>query len=347
MKIHILGQPGAVGGASTELWHTLLLWRRYGCEIAITPTWRADPVQAARCESIGCTIQEASPRTLRPAPEAIVLSLCNAEFFAGLRRLDQKRNPGIWIPCMNWLTDREIRRYEQGLIPAAIVCQSYYQRSVIGPVLRKHGIVQDRIVRIRGAFDASTYPYTPKARGEKFVVGRISRADSKKFRPDLWHVLDRVRKQIDRPLRARVLGWRKRLEKLCGPVPEWADVHDPGTLDALEFMRSLDVLYQSGECAENWPRVGLEAMANGTPIVTDNQGGWVEMADGGRLAALVSNADEAAESMVALARYGDKELMQLTSGVRHAMESQLASTDELWQQWQSLFARVSDGEWTR
>lgn len=337
MKIHVLGLPGHVGGANTELWHTLLLWRSHGCQVTVTPTWRADPDWSARCESIGCTVQPASISSFAAGPGVPIVSFCNTQFFGVLRRLVPGRNPTVWVPCMNFLTDRERRRYQAGFLPSAVVCQSQYQISEIQRELLGYGLPKERIYQIRGAFDPVSIPFTPKTPGTEFVVGRISRADPAKFRPCLWQVLDRVRSRIDRPLKARVLGWRPGLAKRIGRPPEWAELFEPGSVDAIEFLRSLDVLYQSGETAENWPRVGLEAMAAGVPIVTDRQGGWIEMSDGGRLASLVSDSAEAEEALVDHAAMPADRREEMVRSARGAVDDSLGSTRGLWLRWRELF----------
>ncbi len=59
------------------------------------------------------------------------------------------------------------------------------------------------------------------------------------------------------------------------------------------FLQSLHVLVQSNAAAvENWPRVGLEAMAAGVPLVVDAKGGWLEMLRHGRTGYLCRTEDE-------------------------------------------------------
>jgi glycosyltransferase involved in cell wall biosynthesis len=299
-----------------------------------------------RCERIGCTVETSSVKRFAPAEGVPVISFCNSQFWGVIRRLDLQRNPMIWVPCMNYLTDREVRRYNTGHVPAAIVCQSEYQQSRIQPELAEHGVPAERIVRIRGAFDPSRVPYSPKKPDGEFVVGRVSRPDPAKFRPDLWEVLGHARDRIDRPLRAKVLGWKPGLAKTFGKPPEWAEVYAPGEVNALEFMRSLDVLYQSGHTAENWPRVGLEAMATGLPIVADDKGGWREMTEEGRLAALVDDSTE--DAVDALVRLAEENVGHATyhDCLKHegaeAIRTRLCSTPELWGQWEQLFQSVTE-----
>ena len=36
-KVYVLGYPGDVGGANTECWHTIKLWRRFGVDVHLIP----------------------------------------------------------------------------------------------------------------------------------------------------------------------------------------------------------------------------------------------------------------------------------------------------------------------
>jgi len=334
-RIHLLGFPGDVGGASTECWHTLKLWRAHGADVTLTPTWSASPEWIAKVEGIGCKVATATVKTFSPGPGVPVVSMCNSQFWPVLKRLArQGKNPTVWVPCMNWLAEKEKRRYAQGFLPSAIVCQSGYQRGQLARDLGRFGLL-DRVVRIRGPFDASEIPFRPKARGEEFVVGRISRAAHEKFRPDIWRVLGEARERLGGQLRARVLGWRPLLAARIGSPPPWVEVLEPGAVDVREFLGSLDCLYQSGTTDENWPRVGLEAMAAGVPIVADDRGGWREMAAG--LAHLVGDTEA---SVDAICRVATESQAGLIAAARHAVETRLGN-DGLWSQWEALFQRIA------
>ena len=38
VDVFLIGYPGEMGGANTEAWHTVKLWRRYGVEVHLIPT---------------------------------------------------------------------------------------------------------------------------------------------------------------------------------------------------------------------------------------------------------------------------------------------------------------------
>ena len=82
--IYVVGYPGYVGGADTELWHTLRLWRNAGFDVRIIPTWQAHPDWKTRLEGIGVpTYQIAGPANLASVsdlPGSTVVSFCNGDF---------------------------------------------------------------------------------------------------------------------------------------------------------------------------------------------------------------------------------------------------------------------------
>ena len=87
--LFIIGYPSAVGGANTELWHTVKLWRRFGLGIALLPTWQADTAWRARLEALGCRTILCSPDELAGVPRlagSAVVSFCNTKFLAVAER---------------------------------------------------------------------------------------------------------------------------------------------------------------------------------------------------------------------------------------------------------------------
>jgi hypothetical protein len=104
--LFVVGYPGDVGGANTECWHTVKLWRQFGLEVTFLPTWKPDAKWQARLEGIGCRTVRSNPNSLGSVPGlrgSAVVSFCNSRF---LRHADRFRNLGcrvIWVGCMTWL----------------------------------------------------------------------------------------------------------------------------------------------------------------------------------------------------------------------------------------------------
>ncbi len=54
-----------MGGADTEVWHTVKLWRRTGLDVHLIPTWGFDDRWRARLDKLGCVIHPTRPDDLQ------------------------------------------------------------------------------------------------------------------------------------------------------------------------------------------------------------------------------------------------------------------------------------------
>ncbi len=337
MHLFVCGYPSDVGGANTELWHSVKLWRQFGVEVTLVPTWKADPVWRRRLDGIGCRTFESNPDDLQNVPGlsgGIVVSMCNTRFLAVAERFRGLGCKIIWLGCMNWLFPDERLHYRQCGSFDRHVFQSRYQRDQLSKQLVKFGYDDARGVVIRGAFDISEFPFQPRAHrsGETFVIGRLSRAAPEKFSPRVWQLYGRLRV----PIAARVMGWAASVQARVGAPPRWAQCLPAGAETARSFLASLHCLAHAGSAtAENWPRVGLEAMAAGVPLVVDNRGGWAEMVCHGETGLLCGSEDEAVEHITRLAR-DPQHRQEIAHQARHVVEMDLAAPEAWWQQWQNL-----------
>jgi glycosyltransferase involved in cell wall biosynthesis len=95
------------------------------------------------------------------------------------------------------------------------------------------------------------------------------------------------------------MAWDKDIEFACGTPPSYAKCLPADSLLSRDFMSQIDLLICPNWAAiENWPRVGLEAMHSGVPILADDAGGWREMVDP---RCLVSRTQDYADAIVRLA----------------------------------------------
>ncbi|MEN6406836.1 MAG: glycosyltransferase family 4 protein [Thermoguttaceae bacterium] len=337
--LFVSGYPNDVGGANTELWHTVKLWRRFGVEVVLIPTWRADPVWRERLDSIGCRTVESNPDDLQNVPSlagGVVTSFCNTRFLAAAERFRSLGCRVIWLNCMNWLFPEERLHYRRCGVFDRYVFQSCHQRSQLSGQLAKYGYRASQGIVIHGAFDPTEFPFLPRrhAPGTPFVVGRLSRPAPEKFSPRTWAVYGRT----PPPMAARVMGWSHATQARVGRPPRWAECLTAGVETAPQFLSKLHCLVPlGGSAVENWPRVGLEAMAAGVPLVVDRKGGWKEMIRHGQTGFLCETDDEAVEHIARLTR--DEPYRQaIVVQARAALETELAEPQTLWSQWKCLLA---------
>ncbi len=341
VPLFLLGFPNDLGGANTESWHTLRLWRQYGLDVTVIPTWQPDPFWTLRLQSAGCRVASPTPGRLAEVPDlpgATVVSFCNSRF---LRHADKFRKLGcriVWVNCMTWLSAEE-RLFSRRHGPFdAYVFQSRYQRSQLLPQLRRYGVQDRQCHLIHGAFWPDDYPFRPRPHlpGTHLVIGRISRPSPDKFAADTWSVYGSVR----HPIRARVLGWDPAVEDKLGRPPRWAECLLPGSEPPANFYASLHVMVQlSGGAEENWPRSALEAMSAGVPIIAENRWGWREMIRHGETGFLCDTRDEIVRTIERLA--SDERLrLAIAHSARNRLLQQLAAPQTIATAWRHILRPV-------
>lgn len=339
--VFVAGYPGGVGGANTECWHTIRLWRRFGLPVRCIPTWRPDPCWQARLELLGCPTIVASPAELARVPGlagSLVVSFCNSRFLEEAERFRDLGCKVVWVGCMTWLLPAERKHYHRRGPLDAYVFQSHYQHEQLWPQLARFGVAARQCFVIRGAFEWREFPFRPlpHRRGSPLVLGRISRAAADKYSAATWSIYRRV----PHPIRARVMAWDETISRKLGPPPAWAECLPAMAETPRQFFSTLHCMMQiNGGAEENWPRSGLEAMACGVPIVAQNRWGWKEMIRHGETGLLADSHDELAYHAARLA-YDEELRMEIAQRARHALENHLADPDALWSGWQRAFASL-------
>jgi len=337
--VFVFGYPRSIGGANVELWSTLRLWRRYGLSVTCVPTREYEPDWRDRLDGIGVRTLEIEPDQLADATElqgAVVFGSCNhylIEYAPILRRLGCKL---VWQNCMGWiLPQARLDHHANGCFDR-YVFHCRYQADQLTPQLKKWGYTDRQGFVIPGAFEPSDFAFNPlpHLQDEMFMVGRISRAAEDKFTTELW----RQYMQVPHVVGAEILGWRRELQWRCGPMPAWAHGYEPGSMTPQALLASLHC-YCPGygaPSAENWPRVGLEAMAAGVPLVVENRGGWPEMVDNGRTGYVCRNHWEMSYRIGHLA-YNEDMRLAMAQEARADVEQRLACPDRIWAGWKRVF----------
>jgi hypothetical protein len=360
--IFVGGYPGEVGGANTELWHTVKLWRRFGLEVTLIPAWGTVPLFVAGhhrqmvghkngtvpfgapwrdpLEAIGCRTGPSNLDDLQSVPGlagSVVVSIGNTRFVAAAARFRQLGCRVVWLGCMNWLLPEERLHYRRCGVFDRHVFQSRYERDELCPQLARYGYQSSQGRLIRGAFDVAEFPFRPRAHlpGEPFVVGRLSRAAPDKFSPRTWAIYGRV----PPPRAARVMGWSAAVEARLGAPPRWAECLPAGAETPQDFLAQLHCcVIAAGGAVENWPRAGLEAMAAGVPLVVERRGGWPEMLRHGETGCLCENEDEMVSCTARLA-VDPSYREQMIEEARRAVE-RLCDPERWWRQWKDLLEEL-------
>jgi len=343
--VFVCGWPGDVGGANTELWHTLKLWRSLGIPVAVIPPWGAADqgddygYWAVRLAEIGCRIESCPDPSLLSNVQGLagstVVAFCAPKFLSAAHRFRALGCRIVWAGCMTRPLAGEVRHYRRHGTFDRYVFQSRYQRNKLEDGLASYGYRPEHGRLIRGAFDVSEFPYAPLPRldGEPFVIGRISRAAVEKFSPHSWDIYGRMPR-----IAARVLGFGPAVEAAIGSPPSWARWYRENAMPSREFLATLNAFVMPSACFENWPRVGLEAMAAGVPLVVDNRGGWREMIRHGETGFLCDGTADFVRYASMLAA-DDSLRLRVAHAARAAVE-QFADPAVIGAAWLHLFSRL-------
>lgn len=338
--ITLFSPLGEIGGAATHVAHLIRLWRSRGLPVRLIAPALPDAGRAAALANLGCPWQAWDGDDLDVIDGlagSIVVGFCDRRFLRAAERLRALQCRLVWVSCMTWIFPEETLPYSRGLRFDAHVFQSPFQRATLERELVPYGYRTEQGHLIPGPFDCREWPLAPRPHDPagEFVVGRLARPDPGKWSRRTW----RIYGGIDHPRRrAIVMGVDDTIRKWIGPAPPWAEVLPPGAIPARDFYRRIHCLMPINfSLLENWPRIGLEAMASGVPIVAPRQGGWCDMITHGVNGFLASTAEEFAELGTLLAR--DEPLrMKIAAHARRQLESELANPDHIWAGWRRLLA---------
>ena len=280
-RLFVYGFPGLYGGAATELHHQIILWRKLGVRVHLIPTdagYRNEPLYRPMLER-GVVVHEAHDfSTIRPGDP--VLGFCNEVFLDRLPEICKHSRNTVFINCMTWLFEREKQRMKEGLI-GTFLYQNEEVRVEHERTLRAlNPDPQIRFLTFRPYFEAEAFPFVLDRSRETFGVGRISRQDADKFSAQTLQIYEGFVSPVLK--RGLFLGFDSRSEEKVGKPFDWIRVaQDQREVSQQSFYRGCDVVLQPTDTKENWPRIGLEAMASGSVLIVDNRGGWRRMVEHG------------------------------------------------------------------
>ena len=107
-SLYIIGFPSLYGGAGTELYHQIKVWKQMGVEMHLIPTQKNAHGAGLYPEMVklGVTVHEGYDWEAIPAG-APVISFCNEEFLTALPKIRKRTGRTVFVNCMTWLFGRE------------------------------------------------------------------------------------------------------------------------------------------------------------------------------------------------------------------------------------------------
>lgn len=347
-RIFLIGYPGQMGGANTECFHLLALWKKMGLEVNLVPTWTCDPHTRAQLDALGYITHIARADALHEVPHLAgspTVGMCNVYYCAAVPQLRALNCKIVWINCMTFMFLHERMAWANAGPPDACVYQSRYQQTVLDKEMRSYGFPPALSCHIPGAFDPTLYPYRYLPRThpttDPFVVGKLARPDEDKWPRNLWEILSKIAPPI---IHAEVMGlnadtWNKvrGLPNDLLPGRKWVTAHKPTALPVPEYLSRLHcMITPNGGARENWPRVGLECFAAGVPVVAPNAWGWREMIRHGETG-LLADTDEDISRLATELAYDEPLRERLATQARRALVETLANPEDQAARWFDLF----------
>ncbi len=350
MRIILVGMPLTCGGGGTESGDTVLMWRRAGIDVSVLYFDRCKcgkpctkPVESNpwvnRLKDVGVDFIHGESSRLKDVPGLAGSILVSFRCLHALHNWHELEAMGcklVWSPLMTRSCIAEHHAFYDHP-PSAAHFQSRFQyRELVGDYV---GWKCRNMVHIPGAFEPLKFRPRAYQYGQPFVVGRLARDHVQKWNPDFWQILSDVRSRgVD--VRALCMAWNDELTEHCGPPPSWATVHPKDSMSAQEFLDQCHALIcPNWNTPENWPRVGLEAMSAGVPVLADDAGGWKEMLTtfGGFLC---DSAIAYTNALVELAEDEDARQAMIHEGLCRARDLQDEQTSSS-ARWVSLFRMLA------
>ncbi len=259
-----MGVPGRLGGASTKMAHLLrLLYRDF--DITVVAPFGAlvkDKEVRQFVEPLGlrCTLLKDLPQRL----EGVALAICQRDFFVGgqARELKSRGAKIVWSNEMMWPFKGEAEAVKEGVIDRVLFVSEFQAKAFEEMYRGVPSFLTGNYI------DPDDYGWRER-RNPIFTLGRLSRADSKKYPLDFPVFYE----ELGLPeVRYRVMAWSPEVARQYRWHrfgPEW-ELLPAQKEPALKFLYSLDVLvYPLGHrVQESWGRAVVEAMLTGAvPVV--------------------------------------------------------------------------------
>lgn len=269
----VIGSPGVLGGADTELGHQIRCWLNMGIKINIVPTYEPDLELIEVYENLGCVYHE--PKEWRTLDGLHCISFCNSEFLDNLPLIRKYAKSTTFVNCMTWNFAKEIEMHKKGYIDFHLY-QTYHQMGKVSIALKKYSKYRPIVFK---PYFYNEYEFICKRPKDKFRFGRVSRADPSKYNANSLWVYEAMTSPILKE--GHLLGWSDKIQDKIGEVPYWINTYHERSIEPKEIYEKCDAIIMTTDTYENLPRVGFEAMASGCLLIVDNKGGWKCQVDNG------------------------------------------------------------------
>ena len=332
-EITIVGYPSTIGGANTEMFDQIKVWRTMGIRISVMPTKPIDANQ--KTLNLERYVNEIYPlQAFYKLKNKNCIAFCNDNALRFLPQITQYSKTFTNVPCM--CVPKELEKKYQDLIDLWLFQTNINKQKTIEPLKNKKSL---NCMFVTPHFDTTAFPYTPSEKRIKnrFSFGRLSRGDILKWNKHQMWIYDNI--QSSRPKFCNVVGWHDSFSQKCGDVRRpWLKAYAANTVDVNSFYRTCNVFCITCDTLENFPRTGFEAMSTGSILVVDDKGGWKEQIRHKETGFLCKNRDEFVNVMNQIEK--DPVLEDtIRKNARHCVTSEYGITQSA-KSWEKIFDKI-------
>lgn len=233
---------------------------------------------------------------LPQSADGYAIAFCNFRLFSEKWRIKKIKSMGlqfIWSNDMMWTTQEESEAIENKYVDT-IIFTSNFHKSILQN--KSSSFSKPKNFIIPNYFHYENYIKQDKYLNlkDKFVVGKLSRADEMKFSENFPLFYKKM--PIDNP-HFRIMGWNQKLETKFNwfefDKKEW-DLLPENKESIIQFLSQLDlyVFNAHHEYIENQTRAMIEAQLLGIPAIAPNYGNFPNIIWHGKNGFTYSNIKE-------------------------------------------------------
>ena len=275
--------------------------------------------------------------------DGYAIAFCNFRLFQDPWRLEKIKNIGlkfIWSNDMMWSSEEERAAFERKLVSSVIFTSDFHKQQLlkVNPLFAKL-----KSFIIPNYFYLDNYIKTPKKESlkNKFVVGKLSRADEMKFGENFPLFYDKM--PIENP-KFRIMGWQQKLSdkfKWFEFNKERWELLTENQESIIEFLSQLDlyVFNAHHDYIENQTRSMIEAQLLGIPAIAPNYGNFPNMIWHGRNGFIYNNIEECYKYVNLLQK--DKDLYnEISNNSFDLSKTVWTNSNTQLKYWESIFQSI-------
>lgn len=283
--------------------------------------------------------------TLPEKAEGYAIAFCNFRLFSEKHRIDKIKKMGlkfVWSNDMMWNTKEEIACMKENLIDAHIYTSEFHKLilQTKSPIIKNY-----KYFIIPNYFHLDNYIKEPKKEylKNKFVIGKLSRADEFKFSENFPLFYDKM--PINNP-KFRIMGWNSKLNNKFNWfnfVKDRWDLLPEKSEEIIEFLSQLDlyVFNAHHEYIENQTRAIIEAQLIGIPVIAPNYGNFPNMVWHERNGFIYNNTEEC-YSYVQLLNKDKKLYSEFSNNSINFSKTIWTNKDSQLKYWEEIFNNLNN-----